>query len=247
MPPPAYAVPPSQPAPSANKGLVFGLAGVAAVVVAAAIFFAERPQQAPAAAPPSPAASSQANDGANAYFDTAATVEDPDGFTNVREGPSLGDRIVGRVQVGAPFQTYRQSGDWWRVRLPDGTAGWVARSRIRLPGESSSTQAVAAAPAAASAADDTASPEPNAADLTFPDSSTRLLQPSEVYPLGPATLKVARNEIFARKGMRFRTPFLQQWFGRYDWYRPRFDRVQLNPIERANVELIRQAEARYGG
>jgi hypothetical protein len=87
---------------------------------------------------------------------------------------------------------------------------------------------------------------PNPADLTFPDSSTRLLQPSEVFPLGPATLKIARNEIFARKGMRFVTPFLQQWFGRFAWYKPRFDKVRLNPIEQANVELIRQAEARYG-
>jgi hypothetical protein len=113
-------------------------------------------------------------------------------------------------------------------------------------------QAFAAEPAEvvagpAGAPDEAGVPQPNSADLTFPDSSTRLLQPSEVYPLGPATLKIARNEIFARKGMRFKTPFLQQWFSRYAWYRPRFDRVPLNPVERANVELIRQAEARYGG
>jgi hypothetical protein len=107
--------------------------------------------------------------------------------------------------------------------------------------------AVAAAPAVASAGDEEAPPQVNPADMTFPDSSTRLLQPSEVNPLGPTTLKIARNEIFARKGMRFTTPFLQQWFGRYGWYRPQFDRVPLNPIERANIELIRQAEARYGG
>jgi hypothetical protein len=94
-------------------------------------------------------------------------------------------------------------------------------------------------------ADDVPSPDP--ADMTFPDSSTRLLQASEIAPLGPSTLKIARNEIFARKGLRFRTPFLQQWFARFSWYRPRVDTVTLNPVERANVELIRQAEARYGG
>lgn len=92
---------------------------------------------------------------------------------------------------------------------------------------------------------DEPAPAINPADLTFPDSSTRLLQPSEVYPLGPATLRVARNEIFARKGMRFNTPWLRNWFGRFAWYRPRFDRVPLTPIERRNIELIRQAEARY--
>jgi hypothetical protein len=118
-----------------------------------------------------------------------------------------------------------------------------AERQAQAPSAPSPAPAAVAPPAGG--ADDGAA-EPNPADLTFPDSSTRLLQPSEVNPLGPSTLKIARNEIFARKGMRFHTPFLQQWFGRYAWYRPRFDTVQLNPIERANVELIRQAEARYG-
>lgn len=86
---------------------------------------------------------------------------------------------------------------------------------------------------------------PNPADMTFPDSSTRVLQPSEVYPLGPSTLKIARNEIFARKGMRFTTPFLRDWFSRFAWYKPRFDTVRLNEIERRNIALIREAEARY--
>jgi hypothetical protein len=121
----------------------------------------------------------------------------------------------------------------------------VVVREVSAPAPASSPSAAPAQTVVVATADDV--PPPNPADLTFPDSSTRLLQPSEVYPLGPTTLKVARNEIFARKGMRFTTPFLQQWFGRYAWYRPRFDRVQLNPIERANIELIRQAEARYGG
>lgn len=100
-------------------------------------------------------------------------------------------------------------------------------------------------PLAATLASEDDAPSPNPADMTFADSSTRLLLASEVASLGPTTLKVARNEIFARKGMRFKTPFLQEWFGRFAWYRPRFDRVPLNAIERRNIELIRQAEARY--
>jgi hypothetical protein len=85
------------------------------------------------------------------------------------------------------------------------------------------------------------------ADMTFPDSSTRLIAPAELETMGPATLKIARNEIFARKGRRFKDPWLREWFGRYAWYRPRFDEVRLNRIEQQNVTTIRRAEARFGG
>jgi hypothetical protein len=81
--------------------------------------------------------------------------------------------------------------------------------------------------------------------MTFPDSSTRLLTPAELAELGPATLKVARNEIYARKGRRFRDPWLRDYFSRFAWYDPRHDAVSLNPVETRNVALIQQAEARY--
>jgi hypothetical protein len=87
--------------------------------------------------------------------------------------------------------------------------------------------------------------EPNPSDMTFADSSTRLLAPSEVATLGPTTLRIARNEIYARKGWRFKDPWLRDWFSRFAWYRPRYDTVRLNPIEQHNVALIARAEARY--
>jgi len=103
---------------------------------------------------------------------------------------------------------------------------------------------VAQAEPAGSIDDDVPLPDP--ADMTFADSSTRLIRPDEIGTMGPSTLKVARNEIYARKGRRFRDPWLRDWFGRYAWYRPRHDEVALNPIERRNVALIRRAEAKYG-
>jgi hypothetical protein len=99
----------------------------------------------------------------------------------------------------------------------------------------------------ASVAADEDLPPPNPADMTIADSSTRLIQPHEIAMMGPSTLKVARNEIYARKGRRFVDPWLRDWFSRYAWYRPRYDEVPLNPIEKQNVELIGQAEAKYGG
>jgi hypothetical protein len=90
-----------------------------------------------------------------------------------------------------------------------------------------------------------AGPPPNPSDMTFADSSTRLLTPADVASLGPSTLRIAWGEIFARKGKRFKDRWLQDWFSRYAWYRPRYDKVPLNPIERHNLMLLREAEARY--
>jgi hypothetical protein len=103
----------------------------------------------------------------------------------------------------------------------------------------------APAPYQAASAGDQVPLEPNPSDLSFPDSSTRLIQPSEVAMLGPSTLRYARNEIYARKGRRFADPDLRDYFSRFAWYRPRFDEVTLNPVERQNVALIQQAEQRY--
>lgn len=83
--------------------------------------------------------------------------------------------------------------------------------------------------------------------MTFPDSSTRLLSASELAGLGPSTLRVARNEIFARKGRRFRDAWLRDYFSQFSWYQPRHDEVPLNRIEQQNVALIGEAEAHYRG
>jgi hypothetical protein len=65
-------------------------------------------------------------------FTDAATIDDPDGFTNVRGGPSADAFVVARVNRGEVFTTYPQDGSWWRVRTADGTIGYMARSRIRV-------------------------------------------------------------------------------------------------------------------
>ena len=82
-------------------------------------------------------------------------------------------------------------------------------------------------------------------DQTFPDSSSRLLTESEIASLGPATLRIARNEIYARRGRRFADPELRAYFGQFGWYHPVADEVSLNVVEQHNVALLAQAEARF--
>jgi len=59
-------------------------------------------------------------------------------------------------------------------------------------------------------------------------------------------LRLLRNEVFARRGRRFQTPWLQDYFSAQHWYRPRADfrDTDLSEIEKSNVKLITATEAR---
>lgn len=248
VPTPTYQQPPTNPAASPGSkwplfvGLgVAGVALIAAGVFAGGLLETETVEPAPATAQANPDAVERSavtgdeagQERSSSRFTLLATVADPDGYSNLRDAPSVSGRIVGRVQVGQAFATYDQSGKWWQVRLPDGTIGFIARSRIRLSGESD----------AAAASGDARAPDPS--DMIFPDSSERLLDPSDIDQFGPSNLQFARNEIYARKGRRFKDPRLREYFGRFSWYRPLHDEVALNSIETQNVATIRAAEAHF--
>lgn len=76
----------------------------------------------------------------------------------------------------------------------------------------------------------------------FSDSDGRLLSRDEVARLSRNDLRIARNEIFARKGRLFQSPELRDYFSRFPWYRPLYQEVSLNPIEQANVNLLLSME-----
>jgi hypothetical protein len=82
-------------------------------------------------AEPSPAPRAEPTKQAD-RFGLRAVIDDPDGYTNVRAGPSGRSAIVDRVEDGETFVTFRQTGAWWRVRTSDGTLGYMSASRIRL-------------------------------------------------------------------------------------------------------------------
>jgi hypothetical protein len=80
-------------------------------------------------------------------------------------------------------------------------------------------------------------------DFIFPDSDRRLLSRSELAGLSTAELRIARNEIYARRGMQFKSADLRERFEKFGWYRPHTSDPALNPVETQNVSLIQQAEA----
>ncbi len=86
------------------------------------------------------------------------------------------------------------------------------------------------------------------ADFVFVDSHIRLISQSELDTLSLARLRIARNEIFARRGRRFASPDLHAHFSQFSWYRPQYDEVALSSIEAANVQRFRNEElSRAGG
>ncbi|UFZ03643.1 YARHG domain-containing protein [Bradyrhizobium ontarionense] len=81
-----------------------------------------------------------------------------------------------------------------------------------------------------------------AADFVFPDSDQRLLSPVDVKGRTKDELRVARNEIFARRGRYFSSSELTAYFNRFPWYAPSTWDPALSPIEAANVDFLDRAE-----
>lgn len=87
-------------------------------------------------------------------------------------------------------------------------------------------------------------PPPRGAEhgFIFADSDRIRLTSDMLRGLTRDQLRLARNEIYARRGRFFRDPQLAAYFNRFDWYRPHAWDVPLNPIEQANVNLIASME-----
>lgn len=167
-------------------------------------------------------------------FTLAAMIDDPDGFTNIRSGQSAQSAIVGKVLEGEKFLTYKQPGRWWRVRKADGTTGFMFRKYIRLiEGGARAARVQPAGPMPTGV---------GGSGVVIPDSSERLLTADELGSYSALELRIARNEIFARRGLRFKDPALRAHFSQFDWYRAAADDVSLSPTEKANVTLLKSAE-----
>lgn len=79
------------------------------------------------------------------------------------------------------------------------------------------------------------------------DSSERLLNDWELEELDSEMLRLARNEIYARHGRRFKDQGLQEYFDSMPWYEGTvepedFDDGVLNKYEKANLNKIAEHE-----
>lgn len=84
-------------------------------------------------------------------------------------------------------------------------------------------------------------------DYIIPDSSTRLITEEDITGLNNDELCLARNEIYARKGRKFKDDDIREYFEGKDWYNPTieaddFTDDKLSDIEKKNVKFIKSYE-----
>jgi hypothetical protein len=85
-------------------------------------------------------------------------------------------------------------------------------------------------------------PSPSGRDFIFANSDSVRLTRDMLSNLSAEQLRIARNEIYARRGRYFKDPGLAAHFKRFSWYQPYAWEVPLNSVEKANVSLISSLE-----
>ncbi len=88
------------------------------------------------------------------------------------------------------------------------------------------------------------------ADFIFDRSHEVALTPAQLEGLSKDRLRLARNEIFARRGYIFSSTELRAYFAAKPWYRPvtnDLNKLGLSPTEQANIALIKRFEEQVPG
>jgi len=79
----------------------------------------------------------------------------------------------------------------------------------------------------------------------FPNSSKKKLTASQLKGLSKSKLALARNEILARHGYKFKNATYKKYFANQKWYKPGgYSSSKLNSIEWYNIKLIKKYEAK---
>ncbi len=138
-----------------------------------------------------------------------------------------------------PWDNSSLMGDVFLASAPTG----AAPQPVAAPSQLTPSPAANLPSAIAALAPAPATPARASGDgFIFADSHQRLLGAAELRRLSPDQLRIARNEIFARRGRYFRDPALKAYFSRFSWYRPSAWDVQTNAVEDANIKLIQSME-----
>lgn len=86
-----------------------------------------------------------------------------------------------------------------------------------------------------------------AEEYLLPESSQRRLTEEDLSGLSGEELKLARNEIYARHGRKFKSEEIQNYFNSKSWYKgavepDKFQEDELNQFEKDNIRLLLKAE-----
>lgn len=97
----------------------------------------------------------------------------------------------------------------------------------------------------------TETPKPEDEQYILPDSDSKYLDISDLEGLTADECRIARNEIYARHGRKFKDENLQKYFESCEWYKGTiepedFREDMLSDIESANRDLIIKYETEKG-
>ena len=95
----------------------------------------------------------------------------------------------------------------------------------------------------------TPSPAATSNDYVLATSSTQLITESQLKNYDAGTIRLIRNEIYARHGLIFKSGDLQQYFSSKSWYKGTVSNasaIKLNNIEKQNVDTIYAYEKKTG-
>ncbi len=89
-------------------------------------------------------------------------------------------------------------------------------------------------------------------EYIFPESNVRNLKESDLIGKDAATLRIGRNEIYARHGRKFKDSALQTYFNAKSWYIPSNEpdskiEGELNQYEKKNIQFILAHEGKSAG
>ena len=63
-------------------------------------------------------------------YPVLAKIQDPDGYTNIRKGPTTNSEIIGTVKDGDTLLVNPDTSTWWRVKTEGNVLGFIHKSRI---------------------------------------------------------------------------------------------------------------------
>ena len=68
---------------------------------------------------------------------------------------------------------------------------------------------------------------------------------NKMYSKSLSELKLLRNEFFARKGYKFKSKELNNYFNKFDWYEgtKSIDEIELSTVNKAKVDFIKKVES----
>ena len=76
----------------------------------------------------------------------------------------------------------------------------------------------------------------------LPQSDDRYLVVEDILGFDRSKIRIARNEIFARRGYIFNSADLRNHFSKFSWYQPSTKNVTLSKLEKFNVGFLKKFE-----